>query len=491
MQIETPRPDGSLGPLYLASALEKDGHQVDILDASVGPEDGELNDTFNRTVMQESGLIRIGMTEEEIAQYIARGSYSVVGINSNFTPQTKMALEVARAAKSVARDTLVIAGGINARNFQSAFLMSGHVDAICLTEGEIIVKNIVAAWSCGNDISQVTGVAVPRGGRVVVNPVAPNDVFTQLDELPVPAWHKLPFGHYDRITSPHAVLSLGSERYAPIMTSRGCPFKCAYCHISVEKDKGLAVGGIGDLRLKSHERVIKEIETVTELGVKKVYFEDDSLLARKERVRKIFREVANHGLKIADVNGVNLIHLQKRGNYGLETDREYLELLCSAGFDQIVFPVESANQRILDKYATGKLHHDRMDVIELVRIAKDVGITCPVNMMIGFPDETEDEMMASIELGKRLVEAGSAYCTFFIPIPFPGSRLYEIAIAGGYMERDFNPDILNWKNSVMKNTEVPPERVLELRDWGWQYANTQEHTTARVKASIGTRWQEK
>jgi len=124
-------------------------------------------------------------------------------------------------------------------------------------------------------------------------------------------------------------------------------------------------------------------------------------------------------LKIANVNGVNLVHFLKGGHGGKPTiDVEYLELLRSSGFDQIVFPVESASQRILDKYATGKLNHSKLDVIDLVRVTTRLGISCPINMMIGFPDETEEEIISSIELGRQLVLAGAPYCSLFIPFRF-------------------------------------------------------------------------
>ena len=61
MDIETPRPDGSLGPLYLASSLEKIGIETDVLDASVGAREHSLENTFYRRIRQENGLIRIGM----------------------------------------------------------------------------------------------------------------------------------------------------------------------------------------------------------------------------------------------------------------------------------------------------------------------------------------------------------------------------------------------------------------------------------------------
>jgi radical SAM superfamily enzyme YgiQ (UPF0313 family) len=490
MPIETPRPDGSLGPLYLAGALEAAGIEVDVLDASVGTTDDRLEDTFFNPIMQDNGLLRIGMTTERISEVIDRGGYNVVGVHSNFTPQTRMALAVAQAAKSVSRDILVIAGGVNARGIPERFMTEGIVDAICTTEGEKIIVNLIRAWENEKDIS-VPGTITMKGGKPAKNPLQLGTTITALDELPMPTWHKLPFAHYDRASGGgRAVLKTTTGRSASLMTSRGCPFRCKFCHISVERAHEAENGGIGTLRLKSVDRVMEEVRSLKQLGVEKIFFEDDSLLAHKSRVKEIFSHVRHMGLKIADVNGVNLVHFLKGSRGGKPTiDVEYLELLYSAGFDQIVFPVESASQRVLNTYATNKLRHDVLDVVELVAIAARVGITSPINMMIGFPDETEEEIISSIELGKRLVEAGAPYCTFFIPIPFPGSELYEMALRGGYLDPDFNTDELNWKNAVMHNTAVSPQRLMELRDWGWRYANTDEHVRTRLQASIGSRWE--
>ena len=280
-----------------------------------------------------------------------------------------------------------------------------------------------------------------------------------------------------------------NDRPASLMTSRGCPFEWAYCHISVEKDHPEESGGIGALRLKSVDRVMEEVRQLRGLGVSRVFFEDDSLLARKARVKEIFTRVTGMGFKIADVNGVNLVHFLK-GNRGGKPiiDVEYLELLAAAGFDQIVFPVESASQRILDKYATGKLNHSTLDVLELVRVATRLGITCPINMMIGFPDETEEEILSTIELGRQLVLAGAPYCSMFIPIPFPGSQLFEMALLEGYLQPNFDTDAFNWREPVMRNTTVTPERIKELQQWGWRGINPKEYLRKRLEADIGRRW---
>jgi len=115
------------------------------------------------------------------------------------------------------------------------------------------------------------------------------------------------------------------------------------------------------------------------------------------------------------------------------------------------------------------------------------GITCPVNIMIGFPDETEAEMMQSVELGRQLIDAGAAYITFFIPIPFPGSQLFTQAISQGYLDADFDPDKMNWKNAIMQNTTVEPQRIAAIRDWAWDSVNSEEYKRGRIGREIRSR----
>ena len=130
-----------------------------------------------------------------------------------------------------------------------------------------------------------------------------------------------------------------------------------------------------------------------------------------------------------------------------------------------------------------------MDLPYLMSAMTDRGIAAPVNMMIGFPDEEESEIHQSIEFAKRLRDAGAPYVTFFIPIPFPGSKLYTMAVNEGYLPTDFDPDHMNWKRPVMQNTSVHPERLIEIRDSANQQVNTDKHIAGRLKQSIGHRWQ--
>jgi radical SAM superfamily enzyme YgiQ (UPF0313 family) len=491
MEREARRTDGSLGHLYLAGALERAGIETDVLDANVGAPEDSLDNTFDNLVMQENGLIRIGMTGTRLQELIAQGGYNVVGINSNFTPQTRLATEVATLTKEVSQNILVLAGGINARALPRRFLDAG-VDAICNTEGERVILELIRAWREGKSLD-VSGTITERDGELVRRNPEFGDTLTNLDGLPIPTWEKLPWGHYDSVEAAGAggrSFLRDPVRSANIQTSRGCPFNCLFCHISNEKEYSDETGGIGKLRFKSEDRVIQELEKLRELGVTKVYIEDDSLLANKSRMRRILARIKGMGFKLADVNGVNLVHFLKGGPGGKPViDVEFLELLYDAGLTQIGFPVESESQRILDKYATKKLNHDNLDVVELVRIARRIGITCPVNMMIGFPDETESEIKKSIELGRRLVDAGVDYCSFKIPVPLPGSQLHDIALRDGHLSPDFDPDIFNWRKAVMKNTTVSPERIEELQQWAEFNVNSEEYREKRLQIEIGNRWE--
>lgn len=486
MDIEIPRPDGSLGLLYLAGALRKIGLEVEVLDASVGASGDSLRETFFRRVPQKNGLTRIGMTQSRLREYFSEGNFDIVCISSIFTPQTRMVMETAEAVKKANPQTLVFLGGVNAQALASRFLQTGNVDLIVSGEADKVIVSLVDAWRQNISLDNLPATIFLHNEKMVVNPVSKGEIVRNLDELPFPAWDLLPFTKYEDINSPHGSITPGKRlRYAPIMTSRGCPFRCSYCHVSEEKNAEFGRGNIGSLRLKSVERVVQEIEILRYLGVNHLYFEDDSLLAKKKRVTEIFKKVIGMGLKISNVNGVNLAHFAlSAGNGRLIPDKEYLETMKEAGFDDIVFPVESGNQRILDKYASGKLSLEKLDVFELVRTAKSVGINCPVNLMIGFPDETESEMMKSVELGRRLVDEGVPYVTFFIPIPFPGSQLFTQAVEKGYILPDFNPDEMNWKNAIMKNTVVPPQRIMEIRDWAWESVNSEDYKKGRIDREI-------
>lgn len=490
---ETARPDGSLGLLYIAGAVRDQGIDVKAIDCTVGTVKDSLADTFRNPRELDSGLFKIGMSDERLAEEIAQAD--VIGVTSIFTPQTKMVWHLAEIINEVNPQALKVIGGVNARSRPDWFL--DKFDVIALSEGEKAIVDLVDAFRVvgkAPDYSQIPGIIYQDGDTVRINPQV--NIVENLDELPLPAWDKLPLQKYAEVKHYHGGYWSDGEEvvFSSIQTSRGCPYQCGYCHISMEKgpiNPDALSGGIGRYRMKSVERVREEIGILKNLGIERLFFEDDSLLANLKRVREIFYATKEFGLELADVNGVNLAHLFKNDQGKIVVNQELLELMVEVGFTNLVLPFESATQRMLDNWATNKWRRKTHDVHALVRACVKLGMRVPGNFMIGFPDETYEEMEETIKMAKELIDDGLTYATFFIPVPFPGSRMYHYAIANGHLEPDFDPDIMKWSKPIMKNTIIDSDYLAQRREEAWHEVNTEEYKAWKGSVSVASLTQEK
>jgi anaerobic magnesium-protoporphyrin IX monomethyl ester cyclase len=470
---EMVRPDGTLGPPYLDAALTEAGFSSRLLDMSIGTERDALQDTFHRQVELEPGLVRVGMSPERILEEVAE--VDVVGITSLFTQQTSRCLEVIELIKRAFPDKIAICGGVNARNLRDPFFRAG-ADAIFLSESEIPIVQFARYLHSGKpDLSEIEGIAYRLGDRVRVNPA--RGATRDLDLYPMPSWHKLPNQRYWEIGRVWGgkdgwMEGIGNPRYAAIFTSRGCPFRCHYCHISLER--GHAAGDIGNLRLHSVERVERELDTLRELGVEFLFINDDSFLAKKRRVFQILELLKSRQFKLADVNGVNILHLFKRHHAELVVDEDLLHALFEAGFRKISLPFESGTQRLLDKYSTSKWRLSDCNIEALIRALHEVGMVADGNFMIGYPDETLDELTDTFLLARRGMDAGLVGCQFFMVQPFPGTALFEECIENGQLKKTWHWDQLGWsKGSPYENPVI--DRDLLKYTWSlvWKLLNKQ------------------
>ena len=466
-----PKPDGSLGIAYLAGALREAGIDVAVLDAAVG----ETGEAFDRREALPSGLTRVGLSDDAILA--AAAPHAVVGVASTFTAQHPRAIAVVRLIRAACPDKLVLVGGVSARHFRAEFLAAG-ADAVFLSEAEREIVAVVQRFASGSrDFRDIPGLALPWGCTVTPAPLV------DLDQLPMPAWDLLPNAAYWRIGRPHGGAFGKPIRYAEMMTSRGCAFACTYCHLSVETPDRPS-GDIGRFRMKSADRVLREIDTLRALGVERVYVEDDSLLAKKARILAILGMIRDRGLALADVNGVNIAHLYRNDGGALVPDTGLLEALAACGFEDISLPFESASERILATYASRKWSPARMDTAALVRACVAAKLPVSGNYMIGFPDETEDEIAATLRMAREHMDAGLTDANVFLVVPFPGTVLFEEARDRGYLADDWSPDDMLWFKPVMRNTTVAPERLLEIRASAWRDLNRPEYVAARAEASL-------
>ncbi|GAA2293144.1 hypothetical protein GCM10010402_59610 [Actinomadura luteofluorescens] len=462
------KPNGSLAYPNLGGALRDHGVDVRVFDACVGDDSDELDGIFDRPVQLPSGFLRTGVSDQRILEEVA--AHDIVGITSIFTDQETMVLHCARLIRAAFPEKVLVSGGVNARSRLPQFFRAGF-DAVCLSEAEGTIVKIVdeVRRSARPDFAGISGVAVLDSGEIRVNPARPDDVVWDLDTLPMPAWDLLPNERYWTIARPHSgVWESGTElRYADMMTSLGCPFHCAYCHIAGEQE-GSVSGPIGRYRAKSDDRVLRELDVLKGLGVEHVMIEDDSLLGNKKRALRLLGKIRGAGVDICDLNGINIIHLLKRW----KPDHEVLEALAEAGFTQLNLPFESGNLRILRKYASNKLNIEMADIESLIVALKDYGFKIFGNYMMGYPDETMEEIESTIRMARDHVSFGLDAANFFIVVPLPGTPLFDTAISEGHLRRDFDPDTMNIYRANMTGTVVPSHVLEELRSRAWEEVNS-------------------
>ena len=476
------KPNGSLAYPMIGGALLEAGYDTHVFDACVGNDKDDLNDMFYKSTPLPSGMLRTGVSNKRILEEVA--DYDVIGITSIFSHQETMALDTIRLIKKNLPNKLIITGGVNARHRMKKFFDAG-VDLICTSEAENTIVDICQAYEKGvTDFSNIPRVVFSHNG-VPTFSTARGDIIWNLDDLPLPAWNLLPNERYWKIGRPHGGHFNKDEelKYASMVTSMGCPFSCTFCHIAGETNNSSA-GPIGRFRIKSNERVMHELDILRDLGVKQIFIEDDSLLGKKRRAVRLIKKVIGSGFEILDVNGVNIVHLLKDG----QPDIELIELLAEVGFRDIVLPFESANPRIIKKYCSNKWDISNSNVTDLIKVCKQRGLRIAGNFMLGYPDESLEEVMNTVYYASERMSDGLDAANFFLVMPLPGTPMFDEAVAKGQLPKNYNPDKMHWQKANMFNTPVAPDKLEEIRDKAWLDINNKHLTDYKkdMKVDINT-----
>ncbi len=184
-------------------------------------------------------------------------------------------------------------------------------------------------------------------------------------------------------------------------TSRGCPAKCSFCTAPTFHGK--------QARVNSADRILEELERITALGYREIFFRDETFTAYKKRNQRVCEEILSRGLDLTWIcNGrVDMI------------DKETMALMKRAGCHYIKFGVESGVQEILDNIRKGTRVEQAIDAY---RWAHEVGIDTHAHFMIGNPGDTKDTVQTTIDHALRL---DPTTATFGISTPYPGTPLFD------------------------------------------------------------------
>jgi len=354
-----------LGLLYIAAYVEKEGHQVVVKDLAVRKKKEEID--FKK--------------------------YDVVGISTD-TTRHRQALQLAKKAK--AGGCMVVMGGPHPSYVDEEILSTQRVDFIVRGEGEITFSELVATLQKDDGkFHSIQGISFFSKGQLVRTP--PRPFIENLDRLPFPARHLIHMDDYRRT-------KLGSRDITPLVTSRGCPYQCAFCassHFFGTK-----------VRARSVASVLSELEEIYHrYHFNAVAFVDDTFNLFPKRVIEICHGILEKKLDLWwwCLSRIDL----------LLRNEEMVKEMVRAGAKSVFIGVESSNPKTLEELKKGINVENTVQTVDML---KRNGLEIHASYILGGLHETAEMIHETIRFAKRL---DTNVAQFSILTPYPGTAIYE------------------------------------------------------------------
>jgi radical SAM superfamily enzyme YgiQ (UPF0313 family) len=241
----------------------------------------------------------------------------------------------------------------------------------------------------------------------------------------LPDLAKLPFKDYEIFDFQNIIDA--KNGWVGLMASRGCPFSCTYCfnHQLVSRyrdDLQCSFKGLDYIRHFPVEQMMKEIEYLLSeyQNISMFILDDDLFTFYRQYVEQFCRAYQ----KISSLPFVVNAHV---GFF----DRKRAGCLADAGCKIVKFGVESGSERIRRRILQRRMTNEK--IVTAIETAHHHGLHTSVFLMIGLPDETHEDVMATIRLMARAKPGRYRWSFFF---PYPGTKAYELSVEGDYIDFD-------------------------------------------------------
>ena len=349
----------NLGLRYMASSLERVGHEVAII-------------PYN--------------SEDDLSATVAKiGSFHplITGLSMVFTGRAREFCHLAGALREGGYEGHLIAGGHFA-SFNSEQLLRDFpaFDSVGLGEGE----ELMCALAGGLDkLAGIPGLCYRQADGSLATNLSPGNP-QNLDSLPFPK--RIDFhDYYDK-------------RIASILSSRGCWRDCAFCSINAWYERG----GGKKFRIRSVENIVAEMkELYFQHGIRIFNFQDDNFFVpNPEKALRRFEEL-RAGLKREGVEGI-AIAIKARPD---SITRDCIRVLDDLGLFRVFLGVENASQRGLHNL---NRKCDFEQILNALRILNDFDIHVAFNLLMFEPDTVMDDILINLRFMERHIENPLNFC---------------------------------------------------------------------------------
>ena len=408
------------GLAAVAAVLREEGHEVDVWDQDIHHyPDWELTKVLDETV------------------------YDVIGISliAGYW-QYKKLLDLSEAiANSKNRPKSYIIGGYGPTPEPEFFLKKTQADIVVMGEGEDTARELFRALENEESISEIKGIAYREEDHVTINdprPLIEADKLDSLDRVPIPAYDLFDMSVYRLY---HTKNCHKTDFTIPILSGRGCTFKCNFCY---RMDTGF--------RPRSAEAILHEVEYLQDtFDISYFMFSDDLLMVSRNRTM----ELAEAFIRYQERTGKKF-KWNCNGRLNFCTP-DILKTMERAGCVFINYGIEAYDNEVLktmQKALTTKVI--KRGIEETLK----TNISPGLNFIWGNIGETRESLQKAVDF--LLEYDDHAQLRTIRPVtPYPGSPLYFHAINKGLIDKD-NPAEDFYKKHV--NSDLVCTNFTDLTD---------------------------
>lgn len=318
------------------------------------------------------------------------------------TAQVNHGLGIARFIKEKIGNIPIVVGGVHPTLYPTETIKSAYIDFTVQGEGEIVLCELILTIKENKrDYANIGGLCYKSNHKVFFNKVKNKFV----DHLNYPDLD------YDLLGGRRASLAL--------VTSRGCPYDCAFCCNKVIVERTT-------FKTWSLNKIMREVKRALDLGISDIFFWDDNFFQKKQRLVSFLEEIKKLDKKFTWFGNARADYFNER-----YISIEFLSELNRNGLTRVSIGAESGSQRMLDYMQKGiKVEH----IFKAAEYCVKANIAPSFSFMTGLPNEKTEDVDLTVECIKKLCHIlplpkilGPA-----LYLPLPGSKMFHDCQQYGY-----------------------------------------------------------
>mgnify|MGYP000850280248 FL=1 len=335
-----------------------------------------------------------------------------------------------------------IVGGTHATCCVKEILEKIDVDYLVRGEGELVFSEFINKYSYSEEI-KVKGI-YNKKDIILDKPLEVGDYIKDLNALPFPDWKLISMERYINARGRKREFTGSKEsKFATMITTRGCPFKCTFCASHVVHGR--------TVRFRTPENVAEEVKYLYEhYGVTLIIPEDDMFTIPKDRCLNM--------LSALELLNIPDFEIQLPSGLSVNTlDEKIIDKMINAGVKIFTIAIESGSEYVQKNII--KKNCNLKKAKEIVKYLKSKQVTVRTYFILGLFSETIEQMHETIEYAKIL---GADWCVFMIATPLIGSEMYNQMVNAGYIKNDIDL----WSKAFFqdRNFDTPEISACDLKE---------------------------